>query len=226
VAADTEDVLARGLGDEARDVEHDRLVVAGEHHLALGENRVHVLAADLRPHHVHVHVHAGEARHLGANAVFQPLVAQVGAPVPGGDRDPGGVHRAQAHRAVAHEGDRPQVRSVGEAVGLGPEQIEAGVAELIDGVRHLQQHHVGGVDEALHVLAQAKHRQPPVFLLVGPNALEDAQAIVQRVGHHVDVGVLPLDELAVHPHLVCFDDLIGRCAHLFSRGGLWHRTWR
>ena len=38
--------------------------------------------------------------------------------------------------------------------------------------------------------------------VVGPDALEDAGAVVQRVGEDVDPGVVPVDEHAVHPNLV------------------------
>jgi hypothetical protein len=35
--------------------------------------------------------------------------------------------------------------------------------------------------------------------LIGADALEDARAVVEAVAEYVDVGVVPWDELAVHP---------------------------
>ena len=42
----------------------------------------------------------------------------------------------------------------------------------------------------------------PVRALVGADALERAEAVVQRVGEDVDLGVVPVDELAVQPDLL------------------------
>ena len=48
---------------------------------------------------------------------------------------------------------------------------------------------------------QAENRRAAVRRLVGADAFEDAHAVVQRVGQHVDLGVAPIDELAIHPDL-------------------------
>jgi hypothetical protein len=45
--------------------------------------------------------------------------------------------------------------------------------------------------------------------VVAADALEDAGAVVQAVREHVDLRVLPRDELAVHPNEV-------RCVHACS----------
>jgi hypothetical protein len=58
--------------------------------------------------------------------------------------------------------------------------------------------------EALHVGREPEDGRPRGGG-VGPDALEDARAVVEGVGEHVDLGVGPVDELAVHP------DLLGRC---------------
>ena len=39
----------------------------------------------------------------------------------------------------------------------------------------------------------------PVLRLVGADALEDAGAVVEAVAEYVDLGVVPSDELAIHP---------------------------
>jgi hypothetical protein len=48
------------------------------------------------------------------------------------------------------------------------------------------------------MIAVAEDRGAAVGLIC-PDALEDAGAVVESVGQHVDVGVVPADELAVHP---------------------------
>ena len=56
----------------------------------------------------------------------------------------------------------------------------------------------GRLVQALEVLAMAEDGGPPLGL-VGADALEDAGSVVQAVAEHVDLGVVPCDELAVHP---------------------------
>ena len=41
---------------------------------------------------------------------------------------------------------------------------------------------------------------------VGTDAFEDAGAVVQAVAQHMDLGVAPVHELAVHPDLVDLGD--------------------
>jgi hypothetical protein len=56
------------------------------------------------------------------------------------------------------------------------------------------------VEEPLGVLLQPKDRGT-LGRVVGPHALEGAAAVVQGVRQHVDLGVAPVDERAVHPDL-------------------------
>ncbi len=49
------------------------------------------------------------------------------------------------------------------------------------------------------MLAVAKDRRALALGVVGADALEHARPVVERVGEHVDLRVLPGDELAVHP---------------------------
>ncbi len=105
-----EEILAAGLGDEPLRVEQDRLVVAVEQRLALGEDRVDVVAAGLALGHLGVDVVAREGRDLGADAALHALVAEILAPRPGRDRDADRVvARIETHRAVADVDERPDV---------------------------------------------------------------------------------------------------------------------
>jgi energy-converting hydrogenase A subunit M len=59
---------------------------------------------------------------------------------------------------------------------------------------------LGGVDEALQVLVEAKDCRS-LLGLVAADALEDRGAVVHDVGEDVDLGVLVGDEVSVVPDL-------------------------
>jgi hypothetical protein len=66
--------------------------------------------------------------------------------------------------------------------------------------RDLHAQDLGAVEEPLGVLLQAEDRRAGGGV-VGAHAFEGAAAVVQRVAEHMDGGVAPFDELAVHPDL-------------------------
>ena len=57
--------------------------------------------------------------------------------------------------------------------------------------------------EPLHVIGEAEDGRP-LRRVVAADALEDAGAVVEPMRADVDLGVVPVDEPAVHP------DLLGR----------------
>jgi hypothetical protein len=71
--------------------------------------------------------------------------------------------------------------------------------------------------EALHVLAQSKDRRGPVGTFVGANAFERAETVVDRVSEDVHLGVVPIDQLPVHPDLF---DLVDHASILQTAQGL------
>src|SRR5689334_16745043 len=85
-------------------------------------------------------------------------------------------------------------------------------------------HRVGKVDvvelrrllEPLEVVAVAEDRRAAIGL-VGANPLEHTGAVMEAVGEDVDLGVVPRDQLAIHP-----DPL--RLLHGSSKKGD-HSTW-
>ena len=201
--AHAEDVLARALGDVAVLGEHHGLVVAGVEHLDLGEDAVQVLARGLGGAGQRRVVERLDAARLGAHAVLDALLAEVGAPRPGGDDDlHRRVHGEQAHLAVAAEDQRADVAGL-ELVAL--EHLEGGVVELLDRVRHRHVVELGGPLDPLEVLGETEHGDAALGL-VGADALEDPGAVVQRVREHVDLGVGPGDQRAVHPDRVHLGD--------------------
>ena len=115
---DDEDVLARALADVAvrrRAGSPPRSRPCG---LDLREHRVQVLARGLGQRDQRVGRDAPPRGDLGADAVLLALVAEVGAPLPDGDRDVDrALEREQAHRAVAAEGERADVAGAQPVAG-------------------------------------------------------------------------------------------------------------
>jgi len=106
-----------------------------------------------------------------------------------------------AHDAVADERQRTDVPGLHLVHHQG---VQRGLDQLVAAEGNLHAQNVRGVDEALHMLRKAVHGAAPVRALVGANALEDAAAVMQSVGEDVHVGLIPVDELAVHPDLFRF----------------------
>ena len=144
-----------------------------------------------------VGVDALEGGDLGRDALLHALVAEVGAPLPRGDGDPGAVGGgAKAHRAVADEDERPEI---GLCLTVGPQKVTRGLHDLVNRVGDLQQPHVGALEEPTDVLAVAEDVAAAIGPLVAADALEHSEAVVERVGHDVDVGLVPGDKGAIHP---------------------------
>ena len=171
------------------------LTIARHLGLHADELRVHVVGAGLgqRGHGVgRQAVPAGDADVRAARA------RHVFAPGEVGDVDlHGAALGIDADFAVAAQRDGPDVARR-HAVGL--DHVDHAGAQLVE--REGQRHAVnlGRVEQALHVLGQAKHRRP-VRLPVAANALKHAGAIVDHVAHHVNVGLLPGNQVAVVPDL-------------------------
>ena len=194
--ADDEDVLARALADEAALVEQDRLVVARVVGLGLGEDRVQVLPRRLRVRDQPVGRDPPPRGHPRADADVLALLAEVGAPVPGGDHHLDRRLREQAHLAVAAEEERADVAGV-EAVA--PDQLVRRRPQLVELERHRQVVQLRRLLQPREVVLMAEDRGPGGLGVVGPDALEDAGAVVEAVAEDVDLGVVPCDELTVHP---------------------------
>ena len=210
--AHQEQVLPRAVGHVAGLVEEDGLLVPGLVGLDLGEDGVEVLTAGLGGGRDGARADPAPARHLGANAGAQAVLAEVRPPLPGGHGDVDGrLQREEAHRPVAPQGDRADVAGA-EAVD-GDDLVDRR-AHLLAGVGQRHVVHLGRALEARQVVAEAEDRRAPVRV-VRPDALEHRGAVVEAVREHVDLGVGPVDERAVHPDLLGFLHADGSLA----RGG-------
>src|SRR5436190_8813662 len=72
------------------------------------------------------------------------------------------------------------------------------VPQLVHRVREVEVVELGRLLESLEMLTVPEHRGA-ALRLVGTNALEYAGSVVEPVAEHVDLGVVPEDELAIHP---------------------------
>ena len=204
--ADHEDVLARALAHEAVVVEQDGLLVAGLVGLDLGQDRVQVLARGLGVRDQRVAADPPPGRDLRAHAVALALLAEVGGPLPGGDRHVDRrVEREEPHRPVAAEDDRADVAG---AEVVAADELERGLAQLLALERDRHVVELGRLEEAVEMIGVAEDGRADLGV-VAAHALEDAGAVVQAVREYVDLRVLPVDELAVHPDEV-------RLLHVFA----------
>jgi hypothetical protein len=159
------------------------------------------VADDLSLGHHHVDAGTREGADLRADALLKTFVAEVCAPLPGDDRETRGVVACcEAHRAVAHEHERPEVALL-EAVDA--DGLEACLDQLVDGpLFDGDRHDVCRHEQAADVLAKPKNGAPAVILRVAANALERAQSVMKRMGEDVDVRLVPIHELSVEPDLL------------------------
>src|SRR6185295_9157172 len=103
-----------------------------------------------------------------------------------------------AELPVAVERDRPEV-ALRQA--FYPDQLEARLAQLLDAERELHVEQSCGVVQALQVIVQPE-AGGALRGLVAADAFEHTRSVVQAVDADVDLGVGPVDELAVHPDLL------------------------
>ncbi len=105
-----ENILAARFRNIAFTVEHDRFVVSALFDLGFRENRVDVVARSLAFGHHHVDMMSGIGGHLGANAVLESVIAEIGSPGPYGDAH---VHRVirdiDTQLAESQKSQRPDV---------------------------------------------------------------------------------------------------------------------
>ena len=135
--------------------------------------------------------------------LVERVLAEVGAPGPAHDHH---VDRVlawiHAELSEAVERDRAQV---GLRQPVDAEELHRGRVQLVDGVRDLHVEELGRVVEPRQMVGQPEDGRA-LRRVVGADALEHAGSVVEPVRADVNLGVGPVDELAVHPDL-------GRLAH-------------
>ena len=140
---------------------------------------------------------AREGAGFDADALFQGFGAQVRAPGPDSDDGLDGVVAGvNAHFAVAHKGERTDV-ALGQLVG--GEGFNAGFGQLVGAVGQLHAQDLGGIEHALAVVLQAEDRGGAVDTGISPDAFENGTAVVQGVGEHMNLGLIPGNHFPVKP---------------------------
>src|SRR6185503_16685226 len=202
---DHEDVLARALADVTVDVQQDRLVEAGELGFVLGQHRVDVLADELALGESDVDVVALKARDLAADAVLERVGAEVRAPAPGNDEGLDRiVGREHTHLSLT---DHDQGADVALVHCIRAQHLHAAFLDLLRGDLGLDQDQPARIEQAGYVIIETEDRRFTGSALVGADALESADAVVQRVGQDRGLSaVLPVEDFAVPPDLFAVID--------------------
>ena len=126
------------------------------------------------------------------------VLAQISPPGPGRNHQVNGVAPgADAELLVANPHERAQIAAL-QLVGAHHGLLR--LVHLLFAKRQLHAQDLGAVEQPVRVLRQAEDGRA-AHRVVGAHALEGAAAIVQRVREHMDLGVAPLDHLAVEPDL-------------------------
>ena len=193
-AGDEEDVFAGAFADVAVVVEHDGFVVASEGGLGLGEDAVDVDAGDFEA--------GGDAGVVDATPRGDAAAEGVGAEV---------VAEGDAHEAeivgqflelevgdffLAFVGEGADVDVFGEAGAF--DHLDGETAEFVGVVGDVHHEHTAAAEETLVVLAEAEDVDDALFLVpVATDALENAGAVVEGVGHNADLRLFQRNELAL-----------------------------
>src|SRR5581483_1184269 len=103
------------------------------------------------------------------------------------------VERIDAYLAVAAQDDRADVarRDLVDA-----DDIHKRRDQFVAGIFHLHTVNLGRIEQTLCVFGRAKNGRS-LRLAVTANTFEDRGTVVHDVGHDVNRGVVPVDELAV-----------------------------
>src|SRR5262249_51138512 len=127
----------------------------------------------------------------------------------------GVVRRIDAHRALADIDQRSKVRLVELVL---PQEFDRGAAQIFERIAARQVAELAGVEESLDVLAKTKDRGGAVSTLVRANPFESSEPVVQRVRKNMNLCVVPIDELSVHPDL---GDLLDHDRNLLTEFASW-----
>src|SRR5262249_35370844 len=66
---------------------------------------------------------------------------------------------------------------------------------------HLHASDMRRMKQALDMFLEAENGWP-VRCIIAPNALKDTEPIVQRMTEHMDLGLVPIYKLSIHPNLL------------------------
>ena len=153
---------------------------------------------------------AGVAAGLDADAALEAFLAQIGTPLPGGNHQVNGVALGRhAQPLGTNPGQRAQVAAL-ELVLTDDRFLRRHHFVLAEGNLHAQD--LGAVEQALGMLFQPEDCRATGGI-VGAHAFEGAATVVQGMREHMDLGIAPVHQLAVHPDLAVAVGHAWYCAH-------------
>src|SRR5579864_406374 len=200
-----EQVLARALTDESAHVERDTFRVAVDDGFHLDELGVHVVRAGLR--HCRQRIGSQPRPRRDTHVAAIGLAAQIFSPRIIDDVDLGRrVERVHACLAISAQHNWAYVAGPRAVV---PDHIEHALNQLLAGEVDVDAVDLGRVEQPLHVFVGSENGWA-AGQFVAANAFEDRRAVMDDVRHHMNGGVVPVDELAIVPDLL---GLLNRHAH-------------
>ena len=130
-------------------------------------------------------------RDPGSHAICQRILPEVGTPTPSRDGQLNWVFTGvDPHRSMPNIDERPNIAGLQL---IHPDGLQDGLCDLLLVEGHLHHADMGGVEQPIDMLLQPENRGAGLPL-VTTNPLEHGQSIMERMGHHVDVRIRPIDE--------------------------------
>ena len=196
-APDDEDILARPFGDQSVDIQQQGFIISVFGDFGLGHHGVEIVSARFGAAHADIDMMAGEGGGFDADAVFNGVLAEIGAPGPGGDDKVDGiVGGGDSEFSGAIEGEGTDIAG---AEFVFADDCALGGGDLFGGGGQGHPDDAGGVHQPLGVVGQAKNGGA-IGGVIGAHAFKDAGSIMEPVREDVDFGVPPGDKRAVHPN--------------------------
>src|SRR5438445_3368812 len=194
--ADNEDIFAGTFADVAVRIERDALGIAIGERFHADKLRIHVIRAGFGDGRKGVRRQARPGTDANVHALLERFGAEIGSPFPAGQVNfDGAGKRIDVDVGVAANHQRADVTG---AEAIFAHDFVGGRTKLLDRVGALHALNMAGVDQALHVFAQAKSRRA-MLGFVAADALKNRRAVADDVGEHIDLRFVPGDQFAVVP---------------------------
>src|SRR6266704_4945703 len=191
-----EDIFAGTFADVAAGIQGDALGIAIGESFHANELRIHVIRAGFGDGRKGVRRQARPGTDANVHALLERFGAEISAPLPAGQVDfDGAGERIHVDVAVAANHQRTDVTGI-EAIFA--HDFFGGGTKLLDRVGALHAVNMAGVDQALHVFAQAKSRRA-LLGFVAADALKNRRAVADDVREHMDLRIVPGYQFAVVP---------------------------
>ena len=189
-------IHAGAFTDVAVGIERDAFGEAVEGRFHADKLRIHVVRGGFGHSRQGVRRNAGPGADADVHTFRERVGAEIGAPAPTGhveiDRR---IERVHTNIAIAAQNDGLHVARIHL---VDANEFAGDVGEFVHGVGKLHAIDAGGIDQPLHVLADAEDGRA-LLGFVAANALENGGAVADDVRKNVQRGVVPVDPFSVVP---------------------------